>query len=155
MDQGDPTLRWGYDPIGNESRSRPARRLVAFCWSDRRLGCPRPGSRELQVLARLEAAESYKEIAIELSVSETLVHKLVHRIFLRLCAHNRTEALARWWACCACPNADWRAACRVVGAPRQRTHASPAKAPCQGHRLTRLGCAAVREYVASGRGGDN
>jgi DNA-binding CsgD family transcriptional regulator len=116
MDQGDPTLRWGYDPIGNESRSRPARRLVAFCWSDRRLGCPRLGSRELQVLARLEAAKAYKDIAIELSVSETLVHKLVHRVFLRLCARNRTEALAHWWACSACPNADWSAACRAVSA---------------------------------------
>jgi DNA-binding CsgD family transcriptional regulator len=121
MDHGEPTPRWGYDPIGDESHSRPARRLVVFCCSDRRLGCPRLGSRELQVLARLEAAKAYKEIAIGLSVSESLVHKLVHRVFLRLCAHNRTEALARWWACCACPNADWRAACRAVSAPGSET----------------------------------
>jgi DNA-binding CsgD family transcriptional regulator len=116
MDHGEPTPRWGYDPIGDESHSRPARRLVVFCCSDRRLGCPRLGSRELQVLARLEAGKAYKEIAIGLSVSESLVHKLVHRVFLRLCAHNRTEALTRWSACCACPNAHWGAACRSVSA---------------------------------------
>jgi DNA-binding CsgD family transcriptional regulator len=117
MDQGDRTLRWGYDPIDHGSRSRPARKLVAFCWRDGRFACPRLGSRELQALARLEEAKAYKQIAIALSISESLVHKLVHRVFLQLGAHKRTEALAHWWACCACPNAHLFAACRPVRNP--------------------------------------
>ena len=116
MDQGDPTRRFGCDSIGHGSRPGSSHDLVACCWSDRRLGCPRLASRELQVLGRLEEAKAYKQIALALSVSESLVHKLVHRVFLRLCAHNRTEALTRWSACCACPNAHWGAACRSVSA---------------------------------------
>ena len=116
MDQGDPTRRFGCDSVGNGSRPGSFQDLGAFCWCDGRFACPRLGSRELQVLARLEAGKAYKEIAIGLSVSESVVHKLVHRVFLRLCAHNRTEALTRWSACCACPNAHWGAACRSVSA---------------------------------------
>jgi hypothetical protein len=53
-----------------------------------------------------------------------VVHKLVHRVFLQLCAHNRTEALAHWSACRACPDADWSEACqslRALGSETART----------------------------------
>jgi DNA-binding CsgD family transcriptional regulator len=116
MDQDNLTRRGGCDPTVDESRSKPTQKPVAFCWCHCRLACPRLGAREVQVLARLEEGKAYKEIALELSVSETLVHKLVHRVFLRLCAHNRTKALAHWRACCACGNADWSAVCRAVSA---------------------------------------
>jgi len=116
MNQGDPTRRFGCDSVGNGSRPGSFQDLGAFCWCDGRFACPRLGSRELQVLARLEAGKAYKEIAIGLSVSESVVHKLVHRVFLRLGAHSRTEALTHWSACCACPNAAWSAARRSVSA---------------------------------------
>jgi len=130
MDQGDPTRRFGCDSIGHGSRPGSSQDLVACCWSDRRLGCPRLASRELQVLGRLEEAKAYKQIALALSVSESLIHKLVHRVFLQLGAHKRTEALAHWWACCACPNADWLAACRAVSAPGSETTPARSKRPC-------------------------
>ena len=38
----------------------------------------------------------YKEIADELRLSFSMVHKLQHRIFLKLHVNNRTEAVTKW-----------------------------------------------------------
>lgn len=53
--------------------------------------------RESEVMSRLAGGRLYKEIADELGVSESLVHKHVHSIFEKLNVHNRSEAIAVWY----------------------------------------------------------
>ena len=52
--------------------------------------------RERQVMSCLAKGLLYKEIADELRLSFSTVHKLQHRIFLKLHASNRTEAVTKW-----------------------------------------------------------
>jgi DNA-binding NarL/FixJ family response regulator len=53
-------------------------------------------SRENDVMIRLAKGRLYKEIADELNTSSAVVHKLVHKIFLKLRAANKTEAINQW-----------------------------------------------------------
>jgi DNA-binding NarL/FixJ family response regulator len=52
--------------------------------------------RENEILERLAEGLIYKEIADKLKISYSAVHKLQHRIFVKLDAGNRTEAIAKW-----------------------------------------------------------
>ena len=52
--------------------------------------------REHHVMSCLERGLLYKEIADELRLSFSVVHKLQHRIFLKLQVSNRTEAVSKW-----------------------------------------------------------
>jgi DNA-binding NarL/FixJ family response regulator len=52
--------------------------------------------REHHVMSCLEQGLLYKEIADELHLSFSVVHKLQHRIFLKLRVSNRTEAVTKW-----------------------------------------------------------
>jgi len=54
--------------------------------------------REEDVMRRLGNGLLYKEIADELGISLSAVHKHQHNIFLKLHAANRTEAILRWQA---------------------------------------------------------
>ena len=49
-------------------------------------------------MRRLEKGLLYKEIADELGISLSAVHKHQHNIFLKLHVGNRTEAILRWHA---------------------------------------------------------
>ena len=51
---------------------------------------------ENQVMECLANGLLYKEVADHLHISYTAVHKCQHRIFLKLHAGNRTEAVAKW-----------------------------------------------------------
>ena len=57
---------------------------------------PRLTSREHHVMGCLAKGLLYKEIADELRLSFSTVHKLQHRIFLKLHVNNRTEAVTKW-----------------------------------------------------------
>lgn len=52
--------------------------------------------REHEVMGCLAKGLLYKEIADELRLSFSMVHKLQHRIFLKLQVNNRTEAVTKW-----------------------------------------------------------
>jgi DNA-binding NarL/FixJ family response regulator len=52
--------------------------------------------REHHVMSCLAKGLLYKEIADELRLSFSTVHKLQHRIFLKLQVSNRTEAVSKW-----------------------------------------------------------
>ena len=52
--------------------------------------------REHHVMNCLAKGLLYKEIADELRLSFSMVHKLQHRIFLKLHVNNRTEAVTKW-----------------------------------------------------------
>ena len=52
--------------------------------------------REHHVMSCLAKGLLYKEIAEELRLSFSTVHKLQHRIFLKLHVSNRTEAVTKW-----------------------------------------------------------
>src|SRR3989441_8399929 len=52
--------------------------------------------REHLVMSCLAKGLLYKEIADELRLSFSMVHKLQHRIFLKLHVNNRTEAVTKW-----------------------------------------------------------
>jgi DNA-binding NarL/FixJ family response regulator len=54
--------------------------------------------REEDVMRRLGKGRLYKEIADELGISFSAVHKHQHNIFLKLHVGNRTEAILRWHA---------------------------------------------------------
>lgn len=54
--------------------------------------------RERQVITGLEKGLLYKEIADELGISFSAVHKHQHTIFTKLGASNRTEAITKWRA---------------------------------------------------------
>ena len=58
--------------------------------------CTRLTDREHHVMSCLEQGLLYKEIADELRLSFSMVHKLQHRIFLKLRVNNRTEAVTKW-----------------------------------------------------------
>ncbi len=47
-------------------------------------------------MERLAQGLLYKEIADNLNVSYSAVHKLQHKIFLKLQVTNRTEAVVKW-----------------------------------------------------------
>lgn len=49
--------------------------------------------RELEVLTRMATAATYKEIALDLGISESTVHTYVRRIFAKLDQPNRTQAV--------------------------------------------------------------
>jgi len=53
-------------------------------------------NREQDVMSCLAKGLLYKEIADELRLSFSTVHKLQHRIFLKLQVNNRTEAVTKW-----------------------------------------------------------
>ena len=53
-------------------------------------------SREDEVMRLLAKGRLYKEIADELEVSQSTVHKHKHNIFLKLHVGNRTEAAGKW-----------------------------------------------------------
>lgn len=52
--------------------------------------------REEEILALLKTGQTYKEIRYGLSLSPSLVNKLARRIFKKLGAHNRAEAVNHW-----------------------------------------------------------
>ena len=52
--------------------------------------------REQEVMEHLAKGLLYKEIAHHMSVSYSAIHKLQHKIFLKLQVTNRTEAAMRW-----------------------------------------------------------
>ena len=52
--------------------------------------------REHHVMSCLAKGLLYKEIADKLRLSFSTVHKLQHRIFLKLHVSNRTEAVTKW-----------------------------------------------------------
>jgi DNA-binding NarL/FixJ family response regulator len=52
--------------------------------------------REHHVMSCLAKGLLYKEIADELRLSFSVVHKLQHKIFLKLHVNNRTEAVTKW-----------------------------------------------------------
>jgi DNA-binding NarL/FixJ family response regulator len=58
--------------------------------------CARLTDRENHVMSCLQQGLLYKEIADELHLSFSVVHKLQHRIFLKLRVSNRTEAVTKW-----------------------------------------------------------
>src|SRR5438552_5288809 len=53
-------------------------------------------NREQHVMSCLASGWLYKEIADQLRLSFSTVHKLQHRIFLKLHVNNRTEAVSKW-----------------------------------------------------------
>lgn len=55
--------------------------------------------REHRVMSCLAKGLLYKEIADELRLSFSMVHKLQHKIFLKLHVNNRTEAVTKWLGC--------------------------------------------------------
>lgn len=52
--------------------------------------------RQVQVIEKLANGRLDKEIADELGISETVVHKQVHKIYLKFHVHNRVEAVGAW-----------------------------------------------------------
>ena len=52
--------------------------------------------RENQVMGHLGKGLLYKEIADKMGISFTAVHKLQHKIFVKLHVSNRTEAVNKW-----------------------------------------------------------
>jgi DNA-binding NarL/FixJ family response regulator len=58
--------------------------------------CPLLTERENEVMRCLATGLLYKEIADKLEISYSAVHKFQHRIFLKLKAANRTEAIINW-----------------------------------------------------------
>ena len=52
--------------------------------------------RENEVMKHLRQGLLYKEIADKMGISFTAVHKLQHKIFLKLQVSNRTEAVNKW-----------------------------------------------------------
>ena len=78
------TLRFVVGRSGSEKLSLPKNiRLTA---------------RETEVMAGLAKGLLYKEIADELGISFSAVHKHQHKIFTKLGATNRTEAITKWHA---------------------------------------------------------
>jgi DNA-binding CsgD family transcriptional regulator len=59
--------------------------------------------RERQVMEPLAQGLLYKEIAGRMNVSHSAVHKLQHKIFVKLRVGNRTEAVVKWTAWCKIP----------------------------------------------------
>ena len=58
--------------------------------------CPSLTGRENEIMRCLAAGLLYKEIADKLEISYSAVHKFQHRIFHKLKAANRTEAIINW-----------------------------------------------------------
>jgi DNA-binding NarL/FixJ family response regulator len=52
--------------------------------------------REISVIEYLAKGLLYKEIADEMGISFSSVHKLQHKIFVKLHVGNRTEAVNKW-----------------------------------------------------------
>ena len=52
--------------------------------------------REIEVIRYLAKGFLYKEIADKMGISFPTVHKLQHKIFVKLHASNRTEAINNW-----------------------------------------------------------
>lgn len=65
-----------------ESESSPAHPLLT--------------QRENEIMKHLAGGLLYKEIADRLDISYSAVHKLQHKIYAKLHATNRTEAISRW-----------------------------------------------------------
>lgn len=61
-----------------------------------KIGRPGLTNRENQVLEGLAKGLLYKEIADQLGISFSAVHKYQHNIFVKLQVSNRTEAIAKW-----------------------------------------------------------
>ena len=93
-------------PFSHEQCLTTLRFTVGRCW--RSLGqltsaAAGTGNRRIQLTARerqviigLEKGLLYKEIADELGISFSAVHKHQHKIFAKLGASNRTEAITKW-----------------------------------------------------------
>jgi DNA-binding NarL/FixJ family response regulator len=62
-------------------------------WDDNRR---RLTDRENEVMSGLARGLLYKEVASELGISYSTVHKHQHSIFVKLGAGNRTEAVTKW-----------------------------------------------------------
>ena len=52
--------------------------------------------REIEVISYLAKGLLYKEIADKMGISFSTVHKLQHKIFVKLRVGNRTEAINNW-----------------------------------------------------------
>ena len=55
-------------------------------------------ARESQVMEHLARGLLYKEIADRMNVSYAVVHKLQHKIYVKLQVTNRTEAVVKWYS---------------------------------------------------------
>ena len=93
-------------PFSREQCLTALRFTVGRCWRPLgRLASAAEGTgherihltrRERQVMGGLEKGLLYKEIAEELGISFSAVHKHQHKIFTKLGASNRTEAITKW-----------------------------------------------------------
>jgi DNA-binding NarL/FixJ family response regulator len=93
-------------PFSREQCLTTLRFTVRRCWRPLgRRACATEGTsdprirltaRERQVIGGLEKGLLYKEIADELGISFSAVHKHQHKIFTKLGASNRTEAITKW-----------------------------------------------------------
>ena len=52
--------------------------------------------REIEILRYLAKGLLYKEIADKMDITFSTVHKLQHKIFVKLHVGNRTEAINKW-----------------------------------------------------------
>jgi DNA-binding NarL/FixJ family response regulator len=71
---------------------------LRFALRDQARDCSRLSVRENEVMRRLAEGLLYKEIADKLEISYAVVHKLLHKIFVKLHVSNRTEAISKWHA---------------------------------------------------------
>ena len=75
-------------------RSRVARCVPAY--EQGGLQHPLLTVREIEVIRYLAQGFLYKEIADKMGISFSAVHKLQHKIFVKLHVSNRTEAINKW-----------------------------------------------------------
>jgi DNA-binding NarL/FixJ family response regulator len=81
-------------PVGSRPAQAEPRDGMPVCSGP---GCrPSLSKRELEVFERLGEGMRYKEVAAQLDLSASLVSKLAQRVFRKLHAHSRTEAVNRW-----------------------------------------------------------
>ncbi len=81
--------------FGSDSREDHRLDGLSPNWADRHR---RLTERESDVMACFARGLLYKEVANELGISYSAVHKHQHSIFVKLRAGNRTEAITKWFA---------------------------------------------------------
>jgi DNA-binding NarL/FixJ family response regulator len=89
----------GMAPISNSD-------IQAECPLRRALGailCRSFHEREAKVLNALVKGRYYKEIADDLGLSQSMVHKLANQAFRKLHVNSRHQAEMQWRVCASCP----------------------------------------------------
>jgi DNA-binding NarL/FixJ family response regulator len=79
-----------------EARACPLRRASGNS------GCGSIREREANVLDALCKGRFYKEIADDLKLSQSMIHKLAHLAFRKLGVNSRHQAVAQWTFCLKC-----------------------------------------------------